>query len=60
MKQRQKQYLINNEQHISASRGGYLPANFTNQSITQTQNTYSMLGDQQQKLRLLFSIQYNN
>jgi len=51
MKQRQTSYLMNNDQHISPNRGGYIPANFNNQSITRPHNSYDILQDQ--KLRLI-------
>ena len=50
MKQRPTSYLMNNDQRLAASRGGYLPANFNNNpSISRSTNAYEMLPEQ--KLR---------
>lgn len=52
MKQRRAPYLINSDRNISSNRGGYVSSNFDNQSISQTQSSYDIIPEQEQKLRL--------
>jgi len=50
MKQRQTSYLMNNN-----DRRDYISSNFNNQSIQRNDNSYNIIQEQEQKLRLIIS-----